>query len=68
MEYEPRLSKSKGRFSKLVVMLSYLMLISFTVVVLILVSDGIYVQDSLIYAFYGFFGTEMVALAYRTKT
>ena len=67
MEYEPRLRLKESRFSKLVVMLSYLLLVSFTVCCLMLLTASVHIPDSLIYAVFGFFGTEMVALAWRTK-
>ena len=57
----------QGKFSKLVVMLSFLLLVSFTVCCLMLLTTNVYIPDSLIYAVFGFFGTEMVALAWKTK-
>ena len=51
------------KFSKTVVVFSILTILSFTISVLFLSWMMIPVPDSLIYAFFGFFGAEMLALA-----
>lgn len=67
MAYEPRLKRRRGEFSKLVIMLSYLILLCSMVVMFWCFLNGVYIPDAFIYAVFGFFGTEMVAVAWRTK-
>jgi|GEM_PF-5155485 len=55
--------RMKSRFSKLIVLLSVLTLISYTVAVFVLIIEGYHVPDSLTYSFFGAFTVELTALA-----
>ena len=68
-EYQPRAGRNKpeSKFSEIIILISFLILISFVVVCLMLVAEGVFIPDSLIYGVFGFFGTEMIAVAWRTK-
>ena len=59
--------KKENKFAEIIILISYLILVSFVIVCLMLAAGGVYVPDSLIYGVFGFFGTEMIAVAWRTK-
>ena len=51
------------RFSKVIVVFSILTVLGFTIATFYMYWHTRYIPDSLIYSFYAFFGTEMLALA-----
>lgn len=60
---EEEVSKPSIKFSKIIVVFSVLAVSVFTIAIFLMYWYTRYVPDSLIYAFYAFFGTEMLALA-----
>ncbi len=55
--------RRKGQFSKLIVLLSILTVISYTVATFMMIIEGYHVPDSLTYSFFGAFAVELSALA-----
>ena len=53
----------KNRFSKLIVLLSILTVISYIIAVFLMIIEGYHVPDSLTYSVFGMFGVELSALA-----
>jgi len=69
MRYIPRLERQRNRnqFSKFIVAISLLIPFCYTVVSLYFAWYEKYIPAELTIGVYGFFGTELLAVAYRTK-
>lgn len=67
--YVPRLVRQKvrNRFSKFIVSISLLIPFLYTIVSLYFAWYEKYIPPELTIGVYGFFGTELLAVAYRTK-
>ncbi len=67
--YEPRLltRRSNHYFSKIIVSVSILIPLAYTVVSIYFSWHGKYLPSELTIGVFGFFGTELLAVAWRTK-
>jgi len=61
----PRTKKKKS-FSKVIVILSVMTVMGYTAVHLYFSWNGIHIPEALTYSFFGMFGVELSALAWRT--